>query len=58
MGKTDRDQHQIDKNPYCSVTFSKIRVEIGLLVLQNPYMTEENENFGKMFNSSKLIHIG
>ena len=24
MGKTDHDQHQIDKNHYCSVTFSKI----------------------------------
>ena len=46
MGKTDHDQHQIDQNPYCSVTFSKIRVEIGLLVLQNPCTTEENEHFG------------
>ena len=24
MGKTAHDQHQIDKNHYCSVTFSKI----------------------------------
>ena len=24
MGKTDHDQHQIDKNHYCSFTFSKI----------------------------------
>ena len=24
MGKTDHDQHQIDKNHYCSVIFSKI----------------------------------
>ena len=37
MGKTDHDQHQIDKNHYCSVTFSMIMNEIGLLVLQNPY---------------------
>ena len=46
MGKTDHDQHQIDKNHYCSVTFSKKWMEIGLLVLQNPCTTEENEHFG------------
>ena len=37
MGKTDHDQHQIDKIHYCSFTLSKImNAQIGLLVLQNP----------------------
>ena len=46
MGKTDHDQHQIDKNHYCSVTFSKImkgnRLIKKILVLQTPCTTEEN----------------
>ena len=46
MVKTDHDQHQIVKNHYCSVTFSKIMMKIALLVLQKPCMTEENEHFG------------
>ena len=45
MGKTDYDQHQIDKNHYCSVTFSKIMNE-NILVLPNPCTTKENEHFG------------
>ena len=46
MGKTDHDQHQIDKNHYCLVTFSKIMIENRLIVLPNPCTTEENEHFG------------
>ena len=43
MGKTDHDQHQIDKNHYCSVTFSKDNEwQLALLVLQNPCTTEED----------------
>ena len=42
MGKTDHDQHQIDKNRYCSVTFSKImngNTRLISTVLQNPCHT-------------------
>ena len=49
MGKIDHDQHQIDKNHYCSVTFSKIMNGNRLIVLQNPCMTEENEHFIVLF---------
>ena len=38
MGKTDHDQHhdQIDKNHYCSVTFSKIMNGIRLISTTKP----------------------
>ena len=45
MGETDHDQHQIDKNHYCSVTFSKMSGN-RLISTQNPCTTEENETFG------------
>ena len=46
MGKTYQDQHQIDENHYCSITFSKEMNEIRLIVLQNPCTTKENKHFG------------
>ena len=46
MGKTDHDQHQVYKNHYCSVTFSKIMSGNRLISTQNPCTTEENEHFG------------
>ena len=36
MGKTDHDQYQIDKNHYCSVTFSKIMNENRLISTTKP----------------------
>ena len=36
MGKTDHDHHQIYKNHYCSVTFSKIMSENTLISTTKP----------------------
>ena len=36
MGKTAHDQHQIDKNNYCSVTFSKIMNGNRLIITTKP----------------------
>ena len=44
MGKTDHDQHQIDKNHYCSVTFSKIMNEC--ISTTKPLYDWRNKHFG------------
>ena len=50
MGKPDHDHHQIDKNHYCSVTFSKIMNENRLISTTKTLVrTEENEHFGVYF---------
>ena len=36
MGKTDHDEHQIDKTHYCSVTFSKIMNGYRLISTTKP----------------------
>ena len=56
MGKTDHDQHQIDKNHYCSVTFSKITNENRLISTYKALVRLKKMN-SLVFNSSKLIHI-
>ena len=41
MGKTDHDQHQIDKNHYCLVIFSKIMNGNRLISTTKPCSTTE-----------------
>ena len=63
MGKTDHDQHQIDKNHYCSVTFSKIHVMRGNRLISTtkvkpwPCTIEENEHFGVQFKQIDTIQM-
>ena len=59
MGKTDHDQHQIDKNHYCSVTFSKIMNENRLITFMLYKTLVRLKKINTLvFNSITLIDIG
>ena len=56
MGKTDRDQHQIDENHYCSVIFSKLMNGNRLITRSTTKPLYDWRKLTLWCNLSKLIH--